>query len=170
MRDDNHADDSGGSERTSIRALLALVLVTIANVRQNSREELARLKRLDGAAHRRLNDRLRPVAFGLLAIAVLFMFSTQPALAWCSEGIGALIFETTEMLWQIVLGLLVIVAIVGLILRAFPLFTGATALGNVMIVGVIVGVIGFVFILTFIDMALGYTGGPGTEEGCSPFL
>ena len=170
MRDNKHPNEGGEPERSNIRERLALVLVTIANVRQNGREELARLKGLDEGAHRRLNDRLRPIAFALLAIAVLFMFSTQPVLAWCSEGIGALIFETTEMLWQIVLGLLVIVAIVGLILRAFPLFTGATALGNVMIVGVIVGVIGFVFILTFIDMALGYTGGPGTEEGCSPFL
>ena len=170
MRDDKHTTGGEELERTSIRELLAVVLVTIANVRRNGREELVRLKSLDKAAHRRLNDRLRPIAFGLLAIAVLFMFSTQPVLAWCTEGIGALIYETTEMLWQIVLGMLVLVAIVGLLLRAFPLFTGATALGNVMIVGVIVGVIGFVFIITFIDMALGYTGGPGAEEGCSPFL
>jgi hypothetical protein len=159
------------SARTALRTHLTLFCVIFANVRANVRTELSRLKRLDEAAHRRLNDKLRPVAYGLLATVGGVTWLTQPALAeYCTEGIGLLVMDAQLMLWQIVLGLLVLIALIGLVLRAFPIFTGSTAIGNVMLIGVIVGVIGFVFIVTFIDMALGYTGGPGVGEGCSPFL
>ncbi|WP_157972463.1 hypothetical protein [Saliphagus sp. LR7] len=117
-------------------------------------------------------DRMAPAAKALILSAVGVIVASNPAAAqeYCDEGVGLLVADTQVMLWQIVLGMLVIIAMLGLILRAFPLFTGATAAGNLMIVGVIVGVIGFVFILTFIDFAFGVVGGPGIGEGCSPFL
>ncbi|WP_114577198.1 hypothetical protein [Saliphagus sp. LR7] len=126
-------------------------------------------------AHRNvteLGDRMVPAAKAFLVGAVAIVVASNPAAAqsYCDEGIGLLIADTQVMLWQFVVGLLVIVALIGLVLRAFPLFTGATATGNLMIVGVIVGVIGFVFILTFIEFAFGVVGGPGIAEGCSPFL
>lgn len=117
-------------------------------------------------------DRMAPAAKAFLVGAVGVVVASNPAAAqeYCDEGVGLLIADTQVMLWQIVLGMLVIVALIGLVLRSFPLFTGATAMGNLMIVGVIVGVVGFVFILTFIEFAFSAIGGPGIGEGCSPFL
>lgn len=136
-----------------------------------------------GGGLRRLVHRLRPSlsaeqvrrggARALTAVLAL-LAATGSAVAqeggdFCSEGLGLLIFDTQVMLWQIVVGALIIMALLGLVLRAFPIFAGATAFGNMALLGVVVGLIGFVFIIQFIGMASGYIGGVDAGAGCSPF-
>ncbi|WP_255171191.1 hypothetical protein [Natrononativus amylolyticus] len=169
MGNEPSADKTEASE--SDRSLILKALLRVFSVRINGCSRFRNGTYLEQSVYERIGDRLAPLTKGFLVIAIAVTAASQSASAqYCNDGIGLLIADTQIMLWQFVVGLLVVIALLGLVLRAFPLFAGATAMGNLMIVGVIVGVIGFVFILTFIDVAFDYVSGPGVGEGCSPFL
>lgn len=170
MAEQRSTADSTGDESSSRLTTVAMWALMIARITLPGGSGASASS--DSSLLERWGNRLTPAVKGLLVTGVVALIASNPVAAqeYCSDGIGLLIADTQVMLWQFVLGMLVIVALVGLVLRAFPIFTGATAMGNLMIVGVIVGVIGFVFILTFIEFAFNVVGGPSIADGCSPFL
>lgn len=169
-----HTPDSDASKN---RILLQKLLLWVLRSAHESRLELEELRenqsqRSAMAIHRRL---LTPVRATVLMGAVSLVASQSVAAQddgtdICGEGFGLMIFDVQMMAWQVLLGALFVIFMLGLVLRAVPLFTGSTAVGSLMMVGPIVGVIAFIFFVQFIDIALGYADGPGVGEGCSPFV
>jgi hypothetical protein len=110
------------------------------------------------------------VLMGIASVIASQSVAAQDGTDVCGEGFGLMIFDIQMMAWQVILGALFVIFMLGLVLRAVPLFTGSTAVGSLMMIGPIVGVIAFIFFVQFIDIALGYADGPGVGEGCSPFV
>ncbi|MDG5761893.1 hypothetical protein QA600_21465 [Natronococcus sp. A-GB1] len=110
------------------------------------------------------------ILMGFVSLIASQSVAAQEGTDICGEGFGLMIFDIQMMAWQVILGALFLIFMLGLVLRAVPLFTGSTAVGSLMMIGPIVGVIAFIFFVQFIDIALGYAGGPGVGEGCSPFV
>jgi hypothetical protein len=166
-----NAGKEGDQNRTPLQRLLLWVLRSV----HKSQEELKQQQNnnsLSGSVCRQL---LTPIRATVL-MAIVSLVASQSVAAQesgtdiCGEGFGLMIFDIQMMAWQVILGALFIIFMLGLVLRAVPLFTGSTAVGSLMMIGPIVGVIAFIFFVQFIDIALGYAGGPGVGEGCSPFV
>jgi hypothetical protein len=164
-------DDS--RDRTGFQKLLLWVLRSAHESRQEFEELRDNQRHTSGVSLRR--RLLTPVRATLL-MGVVSLIASQSVAAQdggtdiCGEGFGLMIFDIQMMAWQVILGALFVIFMLGLVLRAVPLFTGSTAVGSLMMIGPIVGVIAFIFFVQFIDIALGYADGPGVGEGCSPFV
>lgn len=175
--------DDSSTDRTILQTALLAVLREADTVR----EDLERLRSDEMDSTQAQNDgwsgtleRFVTPARGLVLAAITTLLFSQSVLAQsggggggtniCNEGFGLLIFDVQMMAWQVIIGALFAVFLLGIVLRAVPLFTGATAMGSLMMIGPIVGVLAFLFFVQFIDIALGYAGGPGIGEGCSPFV
>ncbi|MDG5761995.1 hypothetical protein QA600_22015 [Natronococcus sp. A-GB1] len=156
-------------DRTVLQKLFLWVL-------QSAHESRAELEDLTSEGNLLRRQLLTPVRAMVLMGAVSLIASQSVAAQEgegtdiCGEGFGLMIFDIQMMAWQVILGALFLIFMLGLVLRAVPLFTGSTAVGSLMMIGPIVGVIAFIFFVQFIDIALGYAGGPGVGEGCSPFV
>ena len=152
------------------------LLLWVLRSAHESRRELEKLR--DNQSHtsgvslrRRLLTPVRAtVLMGVVSLIASQSVAAQEGTDICGEGFGLMIFDIQMMAWQVILGALFLIFMLGLVLRAVPLFTGSTAVGSLMMIGPIVGVIAFIFFVQFIDIALGYSGGPGVGEGCSPFV
>jgi hypothetical protein len=166
------ANASTDRDRTGLQKLFLWVLQSA----HESRSEFEELNRQDDDSRRTSLRRqlLTPVRamvlMGLVSLIASQSVAAQEGTDICGEGFGLMIFDIQMMAWQVILGALFLIFMLGLVLRAVPLFTGSTAVGSLMMIGPIVGVIAFIFFVQFIDIALGYAGGPGVGEGCSPFV
>ncbi|ELY55583.1 hypothetical protein C491_15452 [Natronococcus amylolyticus DSM 10524] len=163
---------TAGTDRD--RTVLQKLFLWVLQSAHESRAELEDLTQQQGGSlQRQLLTPVRTMVF----MGVVSLIASQSVAAQegegtdiCGEGFGLMIFDIQMMAWQVILGALFLIFMLGLVLRAVPLFTGSTAVGSLMMIGPIVGVIAFIFFVQFIDIALGYAGGPGVGEGCSPFV
>jgi hypothetical protein len=157
--------------RTAIQTLLLWILGS-AHKSQLAVENLSSKKNSRGTPFRsQLLTTVRAmVLMGVVSVIASQSVAAQDGTDICGEGFGLMIFDIQMMAWQVILGALFVIFMLGLVLRAVPLFTGSTAVGSLMMIGPIVGVIAFIFFVQFIDIALGYADGPGVGEGCSPFV
>lgn len=158
-------------DRTVLQKLVLLLLQSA----HESRLELEDVKQQQGSSGSSLRRQLMTPVRAMVLMGVVSLIASQSVAAQegtdiCGEGFGLLIFDIQMMAWQVILGALFLIFMLGLVLRAVPLFTGSTAVGSLMMIGPIVGVIAFIFFVQFIDIALGYADGPGVGEGCSPFV
>ncbi|TYL36192.1 hypothetical protein CV102_23945 [Natronococcus pandeyae] len=165
---------NAGTDRD--RTVLQNLFLRVLQLAYESRSELEDLNNQQndsrGASLRR---QLLPPIRAIILMGIVSLIASQSVAAQegtdiCGEGFGLMIFDIQMMAWQVILGALFLIFMLGLVLRAVPLFTGSTAVGSLMMIGPIVGVIAFIFFVQFIDIALGYAGGPGVSEGCSPFV
>jgi hypothetical protein len=174
------------AETETDRTVLESLVLKVIRTAEESRKELAEETPLGSATESvresergkrywsKTAGRLSPTRGVVIAMISLIVHS-QSALAQtgtdiCGEGFGMMIYDMQFMAWQVILGGMFLIFLLGLLLRAVPLFTGSTAVGSLMMIGPIVGVIAFIFFVQFIDIALGYAGGPGVGAGCSPFV
>lgn len=167
MTDEKETTDTN-RDRTVLQTLFLRVL-------QSVHESQSGLEELHDSTEQALERYLTPIKATFIMVSSLVAASQSAAAQEsgtdiCGEGFGLMIFDMQMMAWQILLGALFIIFMLGLVLRAVPMFTGSTAVGSLMMIGPIVGVIAFIFFIQFIDIALGYAGGPGVGEGCSPFV
>ena len=167
---------TAGTDRD--RTVLQKLFLWVLQSAHESRAELEDLTQLqEGSEGGSLQRQLLTPVRAVLLMGVVSLIASQSVAAQegegtdiCGEGFGLMIFDIQMMAWQVILGALFLIFMLGLVLRAVPLFTGSTAVGSLMMIGPIVGVIAFIFFVQFIDIALGYAGGPGVGEGCSPFV
>ncbi|WP_394743214.1 hypothetical protein [Natronococcus roseus] len=159
------------------RTVLQKLLLWILQSAHESRSELEQLRQQQDMRRISLQRNLLTPVRAMVTMGVVSLIASQSVAAQegeatdiCGEGFGLMIFDIQMMAWQVILGALFLIFMLGLVLRAVPLFTGSTAVGSLMMIGPIVGVIAFIFFVQFIDIALGYAGGPGVGEGCSPFV
>jgi len=159
------------------RTVLQKLFLWVLQSAHESRSELENFTQQEGSEGDSIRRQLLTPVRAIVLMGVVSLIASQSVAAQegegtdiCGEGFGLMIFDIQMMAWQVILGALFLIFMLGLVLRAVPLFTGSTAVGSLMMIGPIVGVIAFIFFVQFIDIALGYAGGPGVGEGCSPFV
>ena len=165
------ANSGTDQDRTVLQKLLLWLLQSALESRL-ALEDVKQEQGSDGSSLRRqlLTPVRAMVLMGVVSLIASQSVAAQEGTDVCGEGFGLMIFDIQMMAWQVILGALFLIFMLGLVLRAVPLFTGSTAVGSLMMIGPIVGVIAFIFFVQFIDIALGYADGPGVGEGCSPFV
>jgi hypothetical protein len=168
---DEKAKTGTDRNRTALQKLVLWILQS-AHESRSALEDRSNNENSNGTAFRsRLLTPVRAmVLMGIASVIASQSVAAQDGTDVCGEGFGLMIFDIQMMAWQVILGALFVIFMLGLVLRAVPLFTGSTAVGSLMMIGPIVGVIAFIFFVQFIDIALGYADGPGVGEGCSPFV
>jgi hypothetical protein len=168
-------EDYANTRAEQDRTVLQKLFVWVLQAAHESWSELAELEQGQNPRrvlrHRQLLAPIRVMVLtGIVSLIASQSVTAQEGTDICGEGFGLMIFDIQMMAWQVILGALFLIFMLGLVLRAVPLFTGSTAVGSLMMIGPIVGVIAFIFFVQFIDIALGYADGPGVSEGCSPFV
>jgi hypothetical protein len=168
-------EDNAKARVEQDRTVFQILFLWVLQAAHESRSELAELEQEQDSRRISLRRQLLTPIRAMVLMGIVSLVASQSAAAQegtdiCGEGFGLMIFDIQMMAWQVILGALFLIFMLGLVLRAVPLFTGSTAVGSLMMIGPIVGVIAFIFFVQFIDIALGYAGGPGVSEGCSPFV